>query len=119
MWVRLTDELVPTALPVAQLSGGGERVVVLGGEALVGASIGQREGRVLRSAGSACRRHLWLPLMATASRVSLHDPQTLYRHWEEQQWNPFAIYSLIIGAIASPTSPKRATGGSPPSMIEM
>jgi hypothetical protein len=23
--------------------------------------------------------------------VSLHDPQTLYRHWEEQQWSPFAI----------------------------
>jgi hypothetical protein len=20
--------------------------------------------------------------------VSLHDPQTLYRHWEEQQWSP-------------------------------
>jgi ribonucleoside-diphosphate reductase beta chain len=23
--------------------------------------------------------------------VHLHDPQTLYRHWEEQQWNPFDI----------------------------
>src|SRR3954452_24500769 len=23
--------------------------------------------------------------------VSLHHPQTLYRHWEEQQWSPFAI----------------------------
>ncbi len=23
--------------------------------------------------------------------VHLHDPQTLYRHWEEEQWSPFAI----------------------------
>jgi len=23
--------------------------------------------------------------------VSLHDPQTLYRHWEQQQWSPFEI----------------------------
>jgi ribonucleoside-diphosphate reductase beta chain len=23
--------------------------------------------------------------------MSLHDPQTLYRHWEEGQWSPFAI----------------------------
>jgi ribonucleoside-diphosphate reductase beta chain len=23
--------------------------------------------------------------------VHLHDPQTLYRHWEEQQWSPFEI----------------------------
>jgi ribonucleoside-diphosphate reductase beta chain len=23
--------------------------------------------------------------------VHLHDPQTLYRHWEEQQWNPFEV----------------------------
>ncbi len=23
--------------------------------------------------------------------IHLNDPQTLYRHWEEQQWNPFAI----------------------------
>ena len=23
--------------------------------------------------------------------LHLHDPQTLYRHWEEQQWSPFAI----------------------------
>jgi ribonucleoside-diphosphate reductase beta chain len=23
--------------------------------------------------------------------IHLHDPQTLYRHWEDQQWNPFAI----------------------------
>jgi ribonucleoside-diphosphate reductase beta chain len=22
---------------------------------------------------------------------SLHDPQTLYRHWEDEQWSPFAI----------------------------
>jgi ribonucleotide reductase beta subunit family protein with ferritin-like domain len=23
--------------------------------------------------------------------VHLHDPQTLYRHWEEQQWSPWEI----------------------------
>ena len=26
-----------------------------------------------------------------ASEVHLHDPQTLYRRWEEQQWSPFAV----------------------------
>jgi ribonucleoside-diphosphate reductase beta chain len=25
------------------------------------------------------------------SGAHLHDPQTLYRHWEDEQWNPFAI----------------------------
>jgi ribonucleoside-diphosphate reductase beta chain len=28
--------------------------------------------------------------MATTAQ-ELHDPQTLYRHWEDGQWNPFAI----------------------------
>jgi ribonucleoside-diphosphate reductase beta chain len=23
--------------------------------------------------------------------VALHDPQTLYRHWEDEQWSPFAV----------------------------
>ena len=23
--------------------------------------------------------------------IAVHDPQTLYRHWEDEQWNPFAI----------------------------
>ena len=23
--------------------------------------------------------------------IHLHDPQTLYRHWEDAQWNPFAV----------------------------
>jgi ribonucleoside-diphosphate reductase beta chain len=27
----------------------------------------------------------------TAADVHLHDPQTLYRHWEDEQWSPFAI----------------------------
>jgi ribonucleoside-diphosphate reductase beta chain len=27
----------------------------------------------------------------TQAGVHLHDPQTLYRHWEEQQWSPFEI----------------------------
>jgi len=29
--------------------------------------------------------------MREAPEVHLHDPQTLYRHWEESQWNPFDI----------------------------
>jgi ribonucleoside-diphosphate reductase beta chain len=29
--------------------------------------------------------------MSGAHEVHLHDPQTLYRHWEESQWNPFDI----------------------------
>jgi ribonucleoside-diphosphate reductase beta chain len=30
--------------------------------------------------------------MAPGTRdVNLHDPQTLYRHWEDEQWNPFEI----------------------------
>jgi ribonucleoside-diphosphate reductase beta chain len=30
--------------------------------------------------------------MAQAKRdVHLHDPQTLYRHWEDEQWSPFDI----------------------------
>jgi ribonucleoside-diphosphate reductase beta chain len=26
-----------------------------------------------------------------AADVHLHDPQTLYRHWEDQQWSPFDV----------------------------
>jgi len=29
--------------------------------------------------------------MTAAHDVHLHDPQTLYRHWEEGQWNPWDI----------------------------
>jgi ribonucleoside-diphosphate reductase beta chain len=29
--------------------------------------------------------------MHMAAEVHLHDPQTLYRHWEEQQWSPFEV----------------------------
>ncbi len=29
--------------------------------------------------------------MSAVSEVHLHDPQTLYRHWEESQWSPWAI----------------------------
>jgi len=29
--------------------------------------------------------------MSTASEVHLHDPQTLYRHWEDSQWSPWEI----------------------------
>jgi ribonucleoside-diphosphate reductase beta chain len=30
-------------------------------------------------------------MSAAGPRVHLHDPQTLYRHWEEGQWNPWEI----------------------------
>jgi ribonucleoside-diphosphate reductase beta chain len=26
-----------------------------------------------------------------SATVHLHDPQTLYRHWEQEQWNPWAV----------------------------
>ncbi len=29
--------------------------------------------------------------MTSTSEVHLHDPQTLYRHWEDSQWSPFEI----------------------------
>ncbi len=29
--------------------------------------------------------------MTESREVHLHDPQTLYRHWEEGQWNPWDI----------------------------
>ena len=28
---------------------------------------------------------------AVSATAHLHDPQTLYRHWESEQWNPWAI----------------------------
>jgi ribonucleoside-diphosphate reductase beta chain len=27
----------------------------------------------------------------TERELHLHDPQTLYRHWEDEQWSPFAV----------------------------
>lgn len=30
-------------------------------------------------------------LRVSASHAHLHDPQTLYRHWEDGQWSPFQI----------------------------
>jgi ribonucleoside-diphosphate reductase beta chain len=29
--------------------------------------------------------------MSATSEIHLHDPQTLYRHWEESQWSPWEI----------------------------
>jgi hypothetical protein len=46
---------------------------------------------MLRHGGRARSWVLRLPLMPAAAEVHLHPPQTLYRHWEERQWNPFAI----------------------------
>src|SRR5437588_10701356 len=34
-------------------------------------------------------------LLHVSAEIHLHDPQTLYRHWEENQWSPF---TLDIGA---------------------
>lgn len=34
----------------------------------------------------------------SAEQVHLNDPQTLYRQWEESQWNPWEIdLSEIVG----------------------
>ena len=30
-------------------------------------------------------------MSAATHEVHLHDPQTLYRHWEESQWSPWDI----------------------------
>ena len=30
-------------------------------------------------------------MSSAAHEVHLHDPQTLYRHWEESQWSPWDI----------------------------
>src|SRR3954465_480449 len=32
-----------------------------------------------------------MPLTDRTAEIQLNDPQTLYRRWEEQQWNPFEI----------------------------
>ena len=40
--------------------------------------------------------------MPAAADGHLHDPQTLYRHWEEQQWNPFDI-DLVVDVEQWPT----------------
>jgi ribonucleoside-diphosphate reductase beta chain len=32
-----------------------------------------------------------MPLINTTAEIQLNDPQTLYRRWEEQQWNPFDV----------------------------
>src|SRR5271155_5458089 len=29
--------------------------------------------------------------MSDAHEIHLHDPQTLYRHWEESQWSPWEV----------------------------
>jgi hypothetical protein len=29
--------------------------------------------------------------MSVNRGLQLNDPQTLYRHWEESQWSPFAV----------------------------
>jgi len=34
---------------------------------------------------------LELRVLGPVSEIRLFDPQTLYRHWEDQQWSPFAI----------------------------
>src|SRR6187551_2377608 len=30
-------------------------------------------------------------MAGTEREIHLHDPQTLYRHWEDEQWSPFTI----------------------------
>ncbi len=35
--------------------------------------------------------------MSAASEIHPHDPQTLYRHWEESQWSPGASAEELRG----------------------
>jgi hypothetical protein len=44
------------------------------------------------------------------SEVHLFDPQTLYRHREEEQWSPFAI---DLGAGLAPKHGNPAAAGFP------
>jgi ribonucleotide reductase beta subunit family protein with ferritin-like domain len=30
--------------------------------------------------------------VGVSATIHLHDPQTLYRHWENEQWNPWEIH---------------------------
>jgi ribonucleotide reductase beta subunit family protein with ferritin-like domain len=30
-------------------------------------------------------------MSSAGHEVHLHDPQTLYRHWEESQWSPWDV----------------------------
>src|SRR4051795_7829060 len=56
---------------------------------------GWRARRPSRSLKPGCRtawRHRPAPAPDRHTRqIDLYDPQTLYRHWEEEQWSPFAI----------------------------
>ena len=47
------------------------------------------DARRLRSRRGSAR----LPRGDPVTDIHLHHPQTLYRHWEEQQWNPFGSTS--------------------------
>jgi ribonucleoside-diphosphate reductase beta chain len=46
----------------------------------------RRDGVRLRDAGDCVTL-----LRVTTTEVHLHDPQTLYRHWEDSQWSPFDV----------------------------
>ena len=41
--------------------------------------------------GRVCRRAVKLRLPDVSAAAHLHDPQALYRHWENEQWNPWSI----------------------------
>ena len=38
-----------------------------------------------------CTRAGWRSGMNDPHKIHLHDPQTLYRHWEDSQWSPWEI----------------------------
>ena len=41
--------------------------------------------------GRVCGRAVELRLPGVSAAAHLHDPQALYRHWENEQWNPWSI----------------------------
>jgi len=57
----------------------------------------QRQGRLLWTRrGLRLRRRCHARAdrgtgLSTASDIHLHDPQTLYRHWEDSQWSPWDV----------------------------
>src|SRR5215210_5962186 len=53
---------------------------------------GRRDHRDPPSARSGCLGDRPRPAaLVTTAEIQLNDPQTLYRHWEAQQWSPFEI----------------------------
>ena len=51
--------------------------------------------------------------------VRLHDPQTLYRHWEGSQWSPWEIVSVDQQQWAELDDPTLVLAGTQISLLEI